>query len=189
MITNYFNTENENKINDCSFQYEASVLVEEEKSNLSSNCFIVQGGEPSGNVNCPFSLIISDTNSFPNDHIIITVGTDQLTVGELKRFLPRQYISSQNIDIYFRIMCNADNMDSFVDPLLQSSYFFSCMFISKIAQGYESSKRWTRNINLFEYKYVFIPVNLSNEHWVLIVMDIELKIVKYYDSYHGIDYS
>ena len=61
------------------------------------------------------------------------------------------------------------------------------MFIIKIAQGYESSKRWTRNIDLFKYKYIFIPVNLGNAHWALIVIDIELKIVKYYDSYHGID--
>ena len=60
-------------------------------------------------------------------------------------------------------------------------------FSTKIAQDYQNSKRWTRNIDLFSYKYLFIPVNISNIHWVLIVIDIEWNVVKYYDPYHNTD--
>ena len=139
MITNYFNTENVNKINNCSFQDEASVLVEVDKSNVSSNCSIVQGGEPSVNVHCPFSSIINDSNAYSNDHIIAKVGNDLLTIGELKRFLPQQLISSENIDIFFKIMCNQDLMDSLLNLSFKSSHFFNCMFFSLV----------------FKYTYVF----------------------------------
>ena len=190
MISDYYSSDVLNKVNVFTEQNEATVPVDDIddiKLNVSLDCAIVQVEDQLESVQCQFSFIVNENNGYSDDTIIVRVDSDQLTVGELKRFLPRKYLSSQNIDIYFRIMCNADRIDSIGEITLNSSHFFSCMFISKIAQGYESSKRWTRNIDLFSYKYLFVPVNISNEHWVLIVMDIELKIVKYYDPYHNVD--
>ena len=37
-------------------------------------------------------------------------------------------------------------------------------------------------INIFSKDKIFIPVNISNKHWSLIVVNIQLKKIYYYDS-------
>jgi Ulp1 family protease len=47
---------------------------------------------------------------------------------------------------------------------------------------FKKVKWWKRN-NLFEMKKkIFIPINVSNYHWVLVVIDIEKKKIQHYDS-------
>lgn len=41
--------------------------------------------------------------------------------------------------------------------------------------------RWTKNFKLFEMRYIFIPVH-EPDHWTLIVINIALKTIIYFDS-------
>ena len=42
--------------------------------------------------------------------------------------------------------------------------------------------RWTRNINIFLLDKIFIPININNVHWTLVVVYMQLKRIVYRDS-------
>ena len=47
---------------------------------------------------------------------------------------------------------------------------------------FKNVKRWSRKLSIFLLDKVFIPINVGNSHWVLLVAYIKLKKIKYYDS-------
>lgn len=48
--------------------------------------------------------------------------------------------------------------------------------------NYEEAKSFTRKFNIFAFEKVFVPVNIENIHWILIVISIPDKRISYYDS-------
>lgn len=69
------------------------------------------------------------------------------------------------------------------------SKFFDSHFLDRIApQGqyaYNQVQRWTKHQSLSKFDKVFIPVNIRNTHWTLIVVRMLAKTVSYYDSMNG----
>lgn len=58
--------------------------------------------------------------------------------------------------------------------------------------GYDKVKRWAKKRNvdiggakLLKLDYLFVPVNLSQSHWVLGVVNFKKKQFEYYDSLGG----
>lgn len=43
--------------------------------------------------------------------------------------------------------------------------------------------------DIFNLKYIFCPINLSDVHWTVIVINMEHKTISYYDSGHDTDYT
>ena len=41
------------------------------------------------------------------------------------------------------------------------------------------------NIDIFQYNKVFLPINLDNNHWILIILDIQNSEIIYIDSMKG----
>ncbi len=51
--------------------------------------------------------------------------------------------------------------------------------------SFKSVEKWTNNlINDTNLAKLFIPINLNNTHWVLIVVDIIERSIHFYDSCH-----
>eukprot|EP00924_Labyrinthula_sp_SR-Ha-C_P003326 augustus_masked-scaffold_15-processed-gene-6.49-mRNA-1 protein AED:0.24 eAED:0.25 QI:0/-1/0/1/-1/1/1/0/463 len=75
-------------------------------------------------------------------------------------------------------------------PKEKQCYFHSTFFFNKLSENnsynYSNVKKWTkrgrRKCNIFSQRLVFIPVNVHNTHWTLVVVDIENKNISYYDS-------
>lgn len=58
------------------------------------------------------------------------------------------------------------------DHNISSIYAFSSMFYTKLtetkkSQSYELVKKWTKNVNIFEKEFIFIPINIGS-HWSLV---------------------
>ena len=75
-------------------------------------------------------------------------------------------------------------------PTRRTSWFFNSFFIEKLLNAdkkytYSNVRRWSKKFDLFKMDKVFMPVNLSNTHWTLIVVYVQLKEVHYYDSMSG----
>ncbi len=89
---------------------------------------------------------------------------------------------------------------------IKPSHIFSTFFYSKLAEerggyNYASVKRWTKCakdsavprvevegahwLNVFLFDKVYIPINVSNTHWFLAVLDMESKVVRFHDSLGG----
>ena len=49
-------------------------------------------------------------------------------------------------------------------------------------RGVDEMKGWTRNVNIFEKKYVFFPIH-ENSHWYLILLNNMDKALYILDPY------
>ncbi|CAA2979671.1 probable ubiquitin-like-specific protease 2A isoform X1 [Olea europaea subsp. europaea] len=90
---------------------------------------------------------------------------------------PKTFINDTIIDFYIKYLANKTN------PKEQHRfYFFNTFFFQKLAcldrgssrtwegrKAFQRVRKWTRNVNIFEKDYIFIPVN-SSLHWSLIVI-------------------
>lgn len=74
----------------------------------------------------------------------------------------------------------------FISP---TNYYFSTFFFSKLFENniynYDMIKRWIRYENLFQKDKLFIPINQGRGHWILIVISMKNRTIKYYDSLGG----
>ena len=40
-------------------------------------------------------------------------------------------------------------------------------------------------MDIFSKKKIFIPINIGNSHWTLLLIDLMIKTISYYDSYRN----
>ena len=72
------------------------------------------------------------------------------------------WLNDVSINFYMNLLCERQHPLKF--------FQISSYFITKIEQdGIESVKSWTKNVNIFGYDVIFIPINISNKHWTLAV--------------------
>lgn len=78
-------------------------------------------------------------------------------------------------------------MDLITERSPDTVYAFNTFFYLALSQkGYSHVCRWTKKVDIFSKKKIFIPVHLEEEeHWCLICVDFVEKSIKYYDSLGG----
>ena len=78
------------------------------------------------------------------------------------------------------------------DTIPLRSWFTTTFFFEKLLNEkgnrqyqYKNVRRWTKHIDIFSCDKVFIPININNAHWTLLVFYMLLKEVHFYDSNSG----
>ena len=73
------------------------------------------------------------------------------------------------------------------DQYKQSVFVFSSHFLEQLTNhGYKGVKRWDKNVNIFEKKFVFYPL-FENYHWFLAVQDNNLRTISILEPYVPLD--
>lgn len=82
---------------------------------------------------------------------------------------PKEYLNDSFIDLKVKYLINSLAVDK------KSKVFaFSCLFYAKLTEvedikaGYDLVSRWTKHVNIFDFDFVFFPINLKM-HWSLFV--------------------
>ena len=63
-----------------------------------------------------------------------------------------------------------------------SSFFFARLLVPNNGYTYKNVSRWTKHVNIFSKKKIFIRINIGNSHWNLLFIDLVIKTISYYDS-------
>ncbi|XP_048635532.1 probable ubiquitin-like-specific protease 2A isoform X1 [Brassica napus] len=96
---------------------------------------------------------------------------------DIELLKPRRFINDTIIDFYIKYL------KSRIPPEERGRFhFFNCFFFRKLAnldkgspssfggrEAYQRVQKWTKNVELFEKDYIFIPINFSF-HWSLIII-------------------
>ncbi|GER55569.1 sentrin/sumo-specific protease [Striga asiatica] len=96
---------------------------------------------------------------------------------DIELLQPKTFINDTIIDFYIKYLVNNTNKEK-----QRRFHFFNTFFFQKLldmdrdlsrdcenSDSFHRVRKWTRNINIFEKDYIFIPVNFSL-HWSLIVI-------------------
>ena len=105
---------------------------------------------------------------------------------DIKTLKPEQWLNDEIINKYLELLKERDTLLCSKFPTRKASHFFSTHFLTLLGTGdkysFKNVENWTKNINIFEMRRLYFPINIKNKHWVLAVVDMETKQICYYDS-------
>ncbi|XP_022519425.2 sentrin-specific protease 3a [Astyanax mexicanus] len=96
-----------------------------------------------------------------------------LTMDDLSTLYGQNWLNDQVMNMYGDLV-----MDAAPDRV----HFFNSFFYDKLrTKGYEGVKRWTKNVDIFQKKYLLIPIHLE-VHWSLVCVNVPDRTITYFDS-------
>jgi Ulp1 family protease len=102
-----------------------------------------------------------------------------MTREKISCLKPKTWLNDEVINFYVEMMMQEGG----------SIHSFNTFFMIKLYQNekytFKNVARWTKKVDIFRQKKVFIPINLVKSHWVLVVIDLTMKTIFFYDGYKG----
>jgi len=94
----------------------------------------------------------------------------------LRVFLPNVWLNDLIIQQYINLLIKNCNSNNVLD--------FNTFFFEIVAQhGFNGYiKRYIKEINLLNYNKIIVPTHLDNNHWCLLVVEINKRKIIYFDS-------
>ena len=114
--------------------------------------------------------------------VLVDAHKIQITVKDLDTLSGLNWLNDEIINFYMQMIVSraAESQGR-----LPAVYAFNTFFYSRIMEkGYTAVKRWTKKVDLFAHSMLLIPVHLGM-HWCLAVVDVDRKVITYYDSMGG----
>ncbi|KAK3931745.1 Sentrin-specific protease 1 [Frankliniella fusca] len=96
----------------------------------------------------------------------------QLTQGDLETLSPKGLLNDQIMNFYLSLLTQ-------VTPEV---YCFDTFFMEHVLHHeYEQYKNWTKNVDIFSFSLVLIPINRAM-HWTLAIINFPEESIKFYNS-------
>ena len=109
---------------------------------------------------------------------IIEIDGVNIAGKDIKTLRKSNLVNDSIIDFYLAAICRRNSQDT----SFPRCYVFNNFFTNKFKNhGFSSIRRWTKNVDIFGYDLIFIPVHLPG-HWCLATIDINNKTICMYDS-------
>ncbi|OJD25328.1 hypothetical protein ACJ73_03301 [Blastomyces percursus] len=94
---------------------------------------------------------------------------------DLERLGDEKYLNDNIIGLYIRFL--EHHMEMKRPDLAMRVYFFNSYFFASLTNtpkgvrgiNYQAVEKWTRNVDLFSYDYIVVPIN-ENEHWYMAII-------------------
>lgn len=136
---------------------ESDVITEEQKLIIEK---AINGGQHNETLQSKFNLII--------------------TRQDIETLVEDQWLNDNIINFYMNLLMerSQQNPENLPRVYALNTFFIPCLLRS----GYSAVRRWTKNVNIFAYDIIVVPVHVDNVHWCMAIIDLKNKNLKYYDS-------
>ncbi|KAJ7132990.1 hypothetical protein C8R46DRAFT_1140271 [Mycena filopes] len=99
-------------------------------------------------------------------------GAVNITNGDLARLAPGEFLNDTLIEFGLKLWLQ--ELEKTDPELVKQIHVFSSFFYKKLnkknpREGYESVQKWTSKFDLFDKKYIVVPIN-ENLHWYLAII-------------------
>ncbi|KAJ7643968.1 hypothetical protein FB45DRAFT_896539 [Roridomyces roridus] len=107
-------------------------------------------------------------------------GAVNVTNGDVLRLSPGEFLNDTLIEFGLKLWLQ--ELEKTNPELVKQIHVFSSFFYKKLTnkgakQGYESVKKWTSKFNLFDKKFIIVPIN-ENLHWYLAIIYYPEHVLK-----------
>lgn len=107
-----------------------------------------------------------------------------ITIKDLNTFRGLNWLNDEVINFYMQMIVSRSKKEE-KPQHWPKVYAMQTFFYPKLVdQGYNSLKRWTRKVDIFDHDLILVPVHLG-AHWCLATIDFKKKGIFYYDSMGG----
>ncbi len=128
--------------------------------------------------------------SGPGTHeVVIEKFNIDMTRNKLHCLRRATWLNDEVINFYMNLLQERNTTRCAATSGKLTSHYFNSFFLSKLTEGnkytYSNVKRWTKKFDITQKEKIFIPVNLSNTHWTMMIIFMQQKKICYYDSMSG----
>lgn len=120
------------------------------------------------------------------DTIIIAKFNVNMTCAKIRCLRPGQWLNDEAVNFYMCMLQERDVVKCRLDPHRRPSHFFNTFFRAKLRENnifsFDQVKRWSKKFDVFAMDKIFVPINISNMHWVLAVIFVQKRVIRYYDA-------
>lgn len=115
----------------------------------------------------------------PDNVIVIEkLGVPILKGRDLRTLDDFNWLNDEVINFYMRLIeVRGVEEEDYLNVRAMNSFFY----VKLARDGYQSVKRWTKDVDIFTFDIVLIPIHLD-AHWCMVTIDFQNKFVNYYDS-------
>ncbi|NXT01552.1 SENP2 protease, partial [Jacana jacana] len=111
------------------------------------------------------------------DEIMSSAFKLKVTREDLQTLRNLCWLNDEVINFYMNLVIERNKKEGYPAVHAFSTFFFPKLY----SGGYKAVARWTKNVDLFKYDIILVPIHLRS-HWALVVINIREKTVKYFDS-------
>lgn len=102
----------------------------------------------------------------------------EVTLGDRERVLRDDFLNDNLIALYMRFL--QDHLERTNKEAAKRIYFFNTYLFATLTNtprghrgiNYEGVEKWTRNVDLFSYDYIVVPINESAHWYVAIICNL-----------------
>jgi len=122
--------------------------------------------------------------------IVIDKFNIDMTVAKISCLIANTWLNDEVVNFYMCLLQARDQRLCLASNGRRvPSYFFNSFFISKLLENgtynYANVKRWSNKFDAFTMGKIFMPVNIDNTHWVMVVVHMRQREIHYGDSMSG----
>ena len=122
-----------------------------------------------------------------NSDIIAMAGSESVQRESIQRLRQGIWLNDELVNCYFTLIKQRDAIICQNSPGKLHSRFFNSFFFSNLLENgsnynYENVKTWSKSFDIFASDKIFVPINIKNKHWSLIVAYMQQQKIQYYDS-------
>lgn len=114
-------------------------------------------------------------------HIITKFNVD-INVQKIMCLNPGCWINDEIINFFMQMLLEKNNCCKSKQSFFLSSFFMERLLCTDKKYKFDNVRNWTKTINIYDQEHIFIPVNVSNTHWTLVVVSMLNRTIYYYDS-------
>ncbi|KAI6196738.1 ULP-PROTEASE domain-containing protein [Aphelenchoides besseyi] len=113
------------------------------------------------------------------NEVLVTEFNLPITRKDLQTLRPTSWLNDEVINFYFSLIVERSK----TIEKLPTVYAFSTYFFTALTKPHSKSRihRWTKDVNLFEYDLVFVPLHLG-AHWCLAMVDNKTRQLRFFNS-------
>lgn len=89
----------------------------------------------------------------------------------------KYYVNDEIVNQYLKLITKRSNGTVYA--------FDTFFFTSLCSKGFPGVESWTKKLDIFSKKKLFVPINVKKVHWILIYINLEKKTIQDFDSLSG----
>lgn len=133
------------------------------------------------------------------ERLVIDKFNIDYTYSKIQCLRLNTWINDECINFYMQLLQQRDAMLCLSGKKDKPSLFMNCFFMAKLLENkiyrYDLVKKWTidkkqraagrQQCTIVDMENVFVPINIHNRHWALLVIGIQCKHIQFYDSMYS----
>lgn len=112
-----------------------------------------------------------------SDVVLVSKFKLEIQQSDIQTLLHDNWLNDQVINFYMSLLEERGTQSKFPRVLAMNTFFYPRLILN----GHQGVKRWTKNVDIFLYDIIIVPVHVEC-HWTVCIIDFRKKAIQYFDS-------